>query len=154
MSFPADIISILITLIADNWNSANTSSITPEFGAGWTEGQGNVHQVKVANVPNEDAIGTTGVHGINSSGGNNQMLRGLAFIDCVAEEGDGLVDPDLLTNQFVREVQRIVRANMNSVAGYDYVSFLGYNRVPPQQGERPLMIRRSCRIGFQWRIEV
>lgn len=152
--FPEDIISILITLLDANWTPGNTSSITPEFGAGWTEGQGPAHQVKVANTPNEDALGTSGVHGINSSGGNNQLMRGLTFIDCVAEEGDGLVDPDLITDQFVREVHRIVKANMNSVAGYDYVSFLGYNRVPPQQGVRPLMIRRSCRIGFQWRIEV
>ena len=69
------------------------------------------------------------------------------------EEGDGLGDPDLLTDQFVREVQRIIRINMILVVGYDYVSFLGYNRIPPQHGVRPLMIRRSCRIGFQWRIE-
>lgn len=151
--FPDDIIPVLIALIADNWTKANTEEIEPEFGAGWTEGQGPVHQVKVANTPNEDAIGTTGVHGINPSGGNNQLLRGLTFIDCTAEEGDGLVDPDLITNLFVREVHRIIRVNMNNVAGYDYVSFLGYNRIPPQQGVRPLMIRRSCRIGFQWRIE-
>ena len=153
MAFPEDIISILITLIEVNWTSANTSTITPEQGAGWTEGQGGPHQVKVANTPIEDAIGTSGVHGINPGGGNNQLLRGLTFIDCIAEEGDGLPDPDLLTDQFVREVQRIIRANMNSVVGYDYVSFLGYNRVPPQHGVRPLMIRRSCRIGYQWRIE-
>ncbi len=153
--FPEDIISILLTLISGgNWNPANTSSITPEFFAGYLSGQGGPHQVCIENTPNEDALGTSGVHGINSSGGNNQLYRGLTFIDAFAEEGDGLGDPDLLTNEFVREIQRIVRANMNSVAGYDYISFLGYNRIPPQQGVLPRTIRRSCRIGFQWRIEV
>jgi hypothetical protein len=83
----------------------------------------------------------------------NQLFRGLLFVDAISEEGDGLQDPDLLTNLFAREIARIVRANINSVAGYDYVSFLGYNRVPPQQGDRPFKIIRSCRIGFQFRVE-
>ncbi len=152
--YPEDIISVLVTLIEANWNNANTESIDPEFGAGYTEGQGGIYQVKVDNTPSENALGTSGVHGINSSGGNNQLLRGMTFVDCIAEEGDGHLDPDLITDKFVREVQRIIKANMNSVAGYDYVSFLGYNRIPPAQGVRPLTIRRSCRIGFQWRIEV
>lgn len=151
---PDDILSVIFQLIRDNWNPVNTSSITPLFGTGYLEGQGGPHQVQTKNVPNEDATGTSGVHGINPGGGNNQLLRGLVFMDAIAEEGDGLLDPDLLTNQFAREIMRIVRANMNTVAGYDYISFLGYNRVPPQQGDRPFKIIRSCRIGFQWRIEV
>ncbi len=153
MSFPNDIISTLITILHSQWNPDNTNNIIPEIGAGFTEGQKVAHQVLVKNVPSEDALGTSGVHGINSSGGNNQLMRGLAFIDCMCEEGDRKLDPDMVTNLFVREVQRIVRANMNSIAGYDYISFLGYNRITPEQGVRPLTIKRSCRIGFQWRIE-
>ena len=152
--WPDDIISVIYLLMSANWASANTSSITPLFGAGYLEGQGGPHQMQVKNVPSEDALGSNGVYGINPGGGNNQMFRGMVFVDCIAEEGDGLLDPDLLTDQFSRELARIVRANMNSVAGYDFVSFLGYNRVPPQQGDRPFKIIRSCRIGFQWRIEV
>lgn len=151
--FPKDIISVLVTLMSSQWNPNNTLNIIPKFGVGQTETQGPPHQVLVRNVPSEDATGTSGVHGINPGGGNNQLLRGMVFVNCIAEEGDGLPDIDEVTNAFVRELMRIIRANMNSVAGYDYISFLGYNRIPPQQGDHPFRVTRSCRIGFQFRIE-
>ena len=148
-----DIAVKLLNILVSEWDPSKTLKVLPEIGSGFFDGQGGSYQVLVENTPNEDAIGTSGVHGINSSGGNNQLYRGLTFINCMAERDDGLLDPDQITDAFVKEVQRIVRKHMNTVAGYDYISFLGYNRIPPQHGVRPLMVSRSCRIGFQWRIE-
>lgn len=153
--WPEDIVSVLYKLIRDNWNPVNTNSITPLFGTGYLNAQDpNPHQVHVENVPADNATGTSGIHGINPGGGNNQLFRGLAFVDCIAEEGDNVADPDYMSNLFSMEVARIVRANTLSIVGYDYISFLGYNRIPPRQGDHPFKITRSCRIGFQWRIEV
>ena len=149
---PNDIIALLVALFSDNWTPSNTAGITPQILVGHTEGEGGPHRVLVNNVPSEDATGTSGIAGIGGGGGIVQVLRGMAFVDCIAVVGDGLPDPDRITNLFTREVQRILIANVTSVAGYDYVSFLGYNRVPPQQGGVPFKIRRSCKVGFQWRI--
>lgn len=150
---PEDIIELLVVLLFANWDNSNTSSITPPIGAGYLDPQeAGAQAVYVENVTNEDATGTSGVHGINpGSGSPVQLLRGMVFIDCVADSVEGQPDPDDITDEFVREIQRIVMANINSVAGYDYVSFLGYNRIPPSKDRRPWDIRRSCRIGFQWR---
>lgn len=146
---PDDIIKLLIALLSGNWNNSNTSSVTPEFGVG-NEEEGGSYRVLISNVPNEDATGTSGVAGIGPGGSAVQIMRGLVFVNCSVVI-DGAHDPDELSDQFAREIQRIVVANINNVAGYDYVSFLGFNRVPPQNDNNPFRIQRSCRIGYQWR---
>lgn len=151
---PEDILSILMQLLVDNWNPVNTESITPDFHDGPLSPQKGPHQVFPKNVPNEDALGTSGFHGMNpATGGGNQMFKGMVFIDSYSQQGDTLPHPDLVTRKFTDEIMRIVRENTHLVTGYDYVSFLGINRKPPQQGELPLSVTRSSRIGFQWRID-
>lgn len=151
---PDDILSVIYKLINNNWQTGNVNGAQPSIKVGHFDPQDpNPYQVNVKNVPSEDATGTSGVHGISPGGGNNQLFRGLVFVDVTADAVSGVMDPDRATDLFVKEITRIIRANMNSVAGYDYVSFLGFNRAPPEKGERPLRVTRSCRIGYQWREE-
>lgn len=151
MSFPGDIISTLVALLEANWLAANTSTITPAFGTGWLNVQRGPHQVIVAGDPSEMAVGQSGVYGIDGAGGNCQLFRGMAFVEHFAETGDGLEDPMKLVHQFRRETQRIVMANITSVVGYDYVSYLGGSRIYPKPADHPTGVRYSSRIGYQWR---
>ena len=152
MSAPADIITLLVTLLETDWTSANTSSVTPVFTTGWFDGQAGPNQVVVAGTPDESARGTSGIAGIEPGGGNVQQIQGITFVESIAEQRtDSVVNPKLLSYQFMREVQRIIMANVNSVAGYDYVSFLGTNRRPPSEAERPFTAGYSSRIGYGFR---
>ena len=148
---PEDIIPLLISLIEDNWDNSNTLDITPEVTVGHTEGAVGTYSIVIRNLPNEDAVGTSGVYGLGSGGTAVQLNRGLIFIECAADIGDGTQDPDSATDKFAKEIRRILMEFLTSVAGYDYVSFLGVNRIPPQNKDHPFRIIRSCRIGYQWR---
>ena len=155
MAAPTDIVVLLIALLDANWTPGNTGSITPEVGSGWFEPGGGPNQVVVAGVPDESARGSSGIAGIRPGGGNVQQMAGVCLVECFSEERDDAIDnPEKLAHLFMREVQRIIMANVNSVAGYDYVSFLGANRRPPSEDERPFLYGQSCRIGFGWRLEL
>lgn len=154
MTFPTDIIVAVLQLLENNWVVANTGGHAPEFKTGWISPQGKPHQVCVASDPDETALGESGIYGFESGGGLHQMLKGLCFVECYAEAGNGLPDPMEVVYMFRREIQRIIMLNVKEVAGYDYVSYLGGNRIHPTHvgsQDHPTWIRYSCRIGYQWR---
>lgn len=154
MSAPEDIIVLLLNLLTANWNDADTLDITPQFRTGWIDPQGGTHQVIIAGTPNETAMGATGIYGIESGGGHHQLINGITFIECYAEVGSGLPDPKEASYLFCREVQRIIQANVRSIAGYDYISYLGASCIHPSHvgnQDHPAWIRYSCRIGYMWR---
>ncbi len=148
---PDDIIALLVELLEDEWTASNTTNITPTFATGWIDVQHGPHQVIVAGTPDESALGASGIYGIESGGGNHQMLRGLTFVESYCEKGDGLPNPKGLAYQFAREVQRIIMANCTEIDGYDYVSYLGHTRIQPGRNDHPDWMRYSSRIGYMFR---
>lgn len=157
MSNPKDPILLILELLEDNWDSSNTSSITPKFGVGWYETEASSTQVIVAQHPDEYSLGATGVDGLSGSGSPNQRIRGLIFVEVFVEEpvsDDGTAYiPEALAYVFVREIRRIIMANFNNVQadGYDYVTYSGMNRIVPSEDDHPISTRYSVRLGYQWR---
>lgn len=156
---PDDLIPILLAEFQAEWNPANTNGITPTFDTGWFDpDNASDHQVIIHDNPNDDAFGSSGVWGMGSGGGAHQLYRGLILVDTLAREQDDAATTAEQINAkeqaylMSNEVRRIILANITGFSGYDYVIFMGKNRVVSPQEARPRGIRYSCRIGYQYRL--
>lgn len=152
---PEDIIVLLINLLEAQWNPANTLSQTPQVHSGYHTLSKGPFQVILRTTPNEFALGGSGVAGMQSDGKPVQLIRGLVFLDVVAERvEDGAVNPEGLSFLGKQEVQRIVMENYSNITDYDYISFEGANKIVPRVEERPDLFKWQARVGFQWRYNV
>lgn len=151
---PDDIVVELITLLGANWNPANTLNQTPEIHSGYHVAARGKFQIAVRAVPDEFSLGSSGVSGIKSDGKPVQILRGLAFVECIAEHDDtGTFNAEKLSFLAKNEAHRIIMANYHLFTDYDYVGYVGSNKIVPTVSERPALYKYQVRVGFQWRYE-
>lgn len=131
-----DPILTLQNLLVDNWNPANTSSITPRIHTGSFNHSWAQAQVAILD-PTEFPTGggETGFRGIESTTGNGvKFMIGRVTVGCYSHDDDNSgQNPRKLRFEMSEEIKRIIKANLYLV-GTDlcWVSWLGRaSRVDP-----------------------
>lgn len=106
----------LITIknaLINNWNSTNTSGITPDIMIESPDNVGTVPADGVVAIGNYDSNpingGDTGYDGM-SSNGPTQTIIGSADVNTIVTS-TASVDPQLLTTEFSEEVKRVLTEN-------------------------------------------
>lgn len=141
-------------LLKDNWNPANTSSVTPTFSTGWWDESNTSPQVTITN-PDDIARGTTGYTGIKSDGsGPTQEYDGEVDVGCwaVRDEDGHNVNPKKLTYEFKEEIRRILMANAQGAGSLNRIALMRDTLVVDQEAT-PTLYHRVCEVGYGYIVE-
>lgn len=100
--------------LVSNWDSTNTSGITPEIDIESPDNVGTLPNGGVVIIGNYDSNpingGDTGYDGMGSNG-PTQTIIGTADVNTIVTANCTSVDPQKLTTQFSEEVKRILTNN-------------------------------------------
>jgi len=135
-------------LIKDNWDSDNTSSITPVIHCGWFDYKSNLPQVTVTNS-SEVPIGggETGYFGMVPSGTPAQYWEGSMMVDCWTTREATAVNPKQLVFEFAEEIKRIIKAKYAAVSDLDWISWMGSSEIV-HDDQSPVVYRRAGAVRY------
>ncbi len=139
-------------LLRLNWVAANTASVTPSFQTGWYDFDNPNPQVAVPFDGHAEAVISSSGYAAMTTAGPSQMPLGTQLVIAFAhDEMTGLPanGPKDLAWLMAREAQRIVHANVESVATQDfnYVSALGLTKVTDRE-QSPTLYMVQFLIGY------
>ncbi len=144
----------ILDLIEAQWDTDNVvGAIKPDFHTGWWNPNSNSPQVTFTG-DDELYEGLSGYGAIEGGGGGPvQIVNGVLFADCWAFRSEGVTSPNpkQLVYDMSEEIRRIILANFNGITNLTYVSVIAIGDVPPDQGDNPMVFRKSVTIGFNWR---
>ena len=117
-------------LVSDNWDSDNTSSVTPTFSTGWYDRKSLKPQVTFTD-PTETPVssGTVPFFGIVSGGAPSQYLRCTVAVNVWCERNAVDINPKQCVYELKEEIKRIILENWDGIDDLDYVAGNGSNEV-------------------------
>lgn len=137
-------------LIKNNWNSVNTSGITPNIHTGWYDVKANTPQVTVTDTSEViEAGGVTGYTGMSSNGTPAQLWVGSASVNCWVTRDAVSVNPKQFLFEMREEIKRIIRANYDQAVDLDYLSWKGGSELV-DTGISPVVYRFAGEVGYAY----
>ncbi len=116
-------------IIKANWLPANTSGVTPSISTGWYDRKSASPQVTVTDpVMTPESGGNTGYFGITTNGAPKQYWNCTVNVNFwVTREALAAIslNPKQCIFEMRSEVERIIKANYNSISDLDFISWLG-----------------------------
>lgn len=139
-------------LLSGNWNSANTSSVTPRFSTGWYDHGSEFPQVAVFDHQEFPLGGGTSTYfAMRGDGaGPTQLRAGQVFVAGFAhrEMPSITTNPKQLTWEFIREVMRIAHANVNLITDFQVLGIGNLVRVVDPE-RSPALFSAQVDITYQ-----
>lgn len=134
--------------IKDEWDSDNTSGITPSFSTGWYDVKKASPQVTFTDEEEATlSAGPTGILGMVTGGTPSQYWLGSIAVNCWATRDDTAVNPKKLISQFVKEIKRIVKAHYDDVEDLDFITWMGgHERV--ETDKKPVVYGYAGVVAF------
>lgn len=139
-------------LVKNNWNAANTQSVTPTFSTGWYDKKKKLPILTVT-TPRQ-FVRHRGTDG--SGNGVVQIRSGSVLADAWVDRGVvaggsavGTAGAKNLAYQMFQEVDRIVTANQNSVSDFLHIE-VGTSTELVETEESPAVYRRQAQIRYWW----
>lgn len=138
-------------LLEDNWNSSNTSNITPKFKDGFIEKRIERPLITVSGAE-ESPIdgGQTGFVGIQSGKGPAKLMDGTLQVDCWDDQDNRRTDSvnaKIVVYEFSEEIKRITTEEVFNAQDLRYISWIGRTQ-QPDATESPTVFRQQCLIRF------
>ncbi len=143
------------SLLQNEWDSANTSTVTPKFSTGWWDDNNDYPQVTVTNAdegPNPDT--TTGQTKLGSTGMVGQNISGAVEVDCWANRESSDVNPKKLVYEFKQEARRIIQSNVTceatSPTDLSDLNYLGWGGAIDRHATdiTPVTYRKICEVLY------
>lgn len=137
-------------LIRDNWDSGNTSSITPKTHTGWYDAKSNQPQVTFTD-PSEVVIagGISGYTGMTSGGTPAQLWDGSVNVNFWVTRDAVGVSPKAFLFEMREEVKRIVKVNYAEISDLYYITWKGGMEMV-ETDQSPVVYRWTGEIGYAY----
>lgn len=137
-------------LIKDNWDSDNTSNVTPNIHTGWYDAKSNRPQVTFTD-PSEAVIagGVSGYTGMTSGGTPTQQWDGSVSVNFWVTREAVSVNPKAFLFEMRREVQRIVKANYDAISDLHCIAWKGGMEMPDTD-QSPVVYRWIGEVGYAY----
>ena len=140
-------------LLRDNWDSTNTSNVTPLIHHGWVDLGADEPEVTISD-PDENVLGggETGYSGLSADGSPVQDFTGTVTINVWTDRKRSNVNPRKLAWEMRCEVGRILHENYDPTPTYDLypIADLGARRFVDSESDET-MWRYQVTMGYGYR---
>jgi len=137
-------------LISDNWDSDNTSGITPNTHTGWFDTRSNLVQVTVTDSSEVvERGGVTGYTGIATNGAPAQLWVGSLSVNCWLTRDAISINPKQAIFEMKEELRRIVKAHYESISDLQWISWRGGMEMVDDT-QSPVVYRWAGEIGYAY----
>ena len=148
-------------LIRDNWNSDNTSGVTPSTHTGWYDLKSTMPQITVTD-PSEvvEGGGASGYTGMGSDGTPSQLMKGGVDVNLwctrlsaerwLALTGSStIINPKKCIFEMRQEIARIVKAGYESITDLSHIVWRGGGEIV-ETDKSPVVYRFAGEIGYSY----
>jgi len=142
-------------LLRDEWATANTSNIEPNFSTGWWDDNNDMPQVTVGHAdegPNPDT--TTGQTRLGTTGTVAQNVSGAVDVNCWASRESSSENPKKVVFEFKEEARRIIQSNIEcsatSPVDLTGMNYLGWGGAIDRADTdvNPVVYRKLCAVRY------
>ena len=135
-------------LIKDNWNSVNTSGVTPVIHCGWYDTKANMPQITITDTSEVvEAGGISGYTGMTSNGTPAQLWVGTASVNLWVTREAVSVNPKQFLFEMREEVKRIIQAGYDDISDLHFIAWRGGTEMV-DVNQSPVVYRFAGEVGY------